>query len=48
VASYYAPKEERSENLEMMRLMDKHLIDHPTEGVLSMVVFIRDYYNFLA
>lgn len=31
---YYAPKEERPENLEMMRLMDKHLIDHPTEGVL--------------
>lgn len=42
---YYAPKEERPENLEMMRLMDKHLIDHPTEGVLSMVAFLRDY-NF--
>ena len=42
---YYAPKEERLENLEMMRLMDKHLIDHPTEGVLSMVAFLRDY-NF--
>ena len=40
---YYAPKEERPENLEMMRLMDKHLIDHPTEGVLSMVAFLRDY-----
>ena len=37
---YYAPKEERPENLEMMRLMDKHLIDHPTEGVLSMVAFL--------
>jgi len=42
---YYAPKEERPENLEIMRLMDKHLIDHPTEGVLSMVAFLRDY-NF--
>lgn len=29
----------------MMRLMDKHLIDHPTEGVLSMIAFLRDY-NF--
>lgn len=42
---YYAPKEERPENLEFMRLMDKHLIDHPTKGVLSMVAFLRDY-NF--
>lgn len=42
---YYAPKEERPENLEMMRLMDKHLIVHPTEGVLSMVAFVRDF-NF--
>ena len=42
---YYAHKEERPENLEMMRLMDKHLIDHPTEGVLSMVAYLKDY-NF--
>ena len=39
---YYAPKEERPENLEMMRLMDKHLIDHPTEGVLPVPEFTRD------
>ena len=42
---YYAPKEERPESLEVMRLMDKHLINHPTEGVQSMVAFVRDY-NF--
>jgi putative transposase len=41
---YYAPNEERPENLEMMRIMDKHLIDHPTEGVLSMVAYLRDYH----
>ena len=40
---YYAPKEERPENLEIMRIMDKHLIDHPTEGVLSMVELLKDY-----
>jgi putative transposase len=37
---YCAPKEERTENLEMMRLMDKNLINHPTEVVLSMVAFL--------
>lgn len=30
---YYATKEERHGNLEMMRLMDKHLNNHPAEGV---------------
>lgn len=34
---YYQPKEEKSENLEMMRIMDKHLLIHPSEGVVSMV-----------
>ena len=28
---YYAIEEERPETLEMMRLMDKHWIDHLTE-----------------
>lgn len=37
---YYQPKEEKPENLEMMRLMDRHLLDHPTEGVMSMVYFL--------
>ena len=26
-----------------MRLKDKLLVDHLTEGVLSMVAFVRDY-----
>jgi len=39
---YYAPEEERSENLEIMRIMDKHMIDHPTEGVLCMLELLKD------
>ena len=38
---YYKPKGEKSENLEIMRLMDEHYLDHPTEGVLSMQDYLR-------
>lgn len=41
---YYAPKEERPENLEIMRIMDKHLMDHPSEGVRSMVALMREHH----
>jgi len=37
---YFKPKGEKPENLEMMRLMDKHLLVHPTEGVVSMVYLL--------
>ncbi len=40
---YYAPNEKRPENLEIMRNIDKHLIDHPTEGVQSMAELLNDY-----
>jgi putative transposase len=33
---YYAPKGESIENLNIMRLMDEHYINHPTEGVIGM------------
>lgn len=33
---YYAPKGEKSENLEIMRIMDEHYLKHPTEGVIRM------------
>lgn len=33
---YYEPIQEKPENIKMMDLMDKHLINHPTEGVVSM------------
>jgi putative transposase len=39
---YYQPKEEKPENVKMMNLMDRHLLDHPTEGVKSMVLWLRD------
>jgi putative transposase len=36
---YYKPVGEKPENIKMMEIMDKHLMDHPTEGVLSLVLF---------
>jgi putative transposase len=38
---YYEPCEEKPENIEMMETMDKHLIHHPTEGVESMVFYMK-------
>jgi len=37
---YYQPKGEKAENLEIMQLMDRHLTEHPTEGVVSMVYLL--------
>lgn len=37
---YYKPKGEGELNLELMNIMDKHLLDHPTEGVVSMVYML--------
>jgi putative transposase len=37
---YYKPVGEKSENIKMMDLMDKHLLNHPTEGVMSVVFFL--------
>lgn len=39
---YYSPIPEKPENVKMMNLMDKHLTLHPTEGVVSMVDFLKD------
>jgi putative transposase len=33
---YYLPKQEKAANLEMMRLMDAHILEEPTAGVLTM------------
>ena len=33
---YYQPLGEREQNLKIMRLMDEHYLNHPTEGVLRM------------
>jgi putative transposase len=37
---YYKPVPEKPENLEMMNIMDRHLTQHPTEGVKSMVYLL--------
>ncbi|MBK9151028.1 MAG: IS3 family transposase [Saprospiraceae bacterium] len=39
---YYNPVGEKQENLKMMAIIDQHLIDHPTEGVMSIVYYLRD------
>jgi putative transposase len=39
---YYQPIPEKPENIKMMHLMDRHLVAHPTEGVISMVDMLRD------
>ena len=43
---YYKPVGESEENLQIMRLMDEHYLDHPTEGVLQMQDFLF-LYGFL-
>lgn len=35
---YYKPVPEKPENVKMMEVMDKHLTEHPTEGVRSLVL----------
>lgn len=38
---YYRPVQEKPENIKMMNLMDRHLLNHPTEGVVSMVDLLK-------
>lgn len=37
---YYKPKGENEINLKLMGIMDRHLTEHPTEGVVSMVYLL--------
>lgn len=39
---YYQPKGEKPENLAMMRLMDEHILQEPTAGVLTMQSMLAD------
>jgi len=39
---YYAPVPEKPENVKMMSLMDRHLMKHPTEGVETMVEWLKE------
>ncbi len=38
---YYKPVDVKPENLEMMRMMDKEYMEHPTKGVLGMLSFLK-------
>ena len=38
---YYRPVGEKPENLKIMSIMDRHLMQHPTEGVNSLVYLLR-------
>ncbi len=38
---YYNACVEKPENIKMLQILDKHLADHPTEGVKSMVDLLR-------
>ena len=40
---YYAPIPEKPENVKMMNIMDRHLLNHPTEGVISMVDLLNEH-----
>ncbi|MEM6724858.1 MAG: IS3 family transposase [Bacteroidota bacterium] len=39
---YYQPKGEKPENLDMMRIMDEHILEEPTAGVLTMQSMLED------
>jgi putative transposase len=39
---YYQPIAEKPENVKMMSLMDRHLLKHPTEGVVTMVDWLKE------
>ena len=39
---YYQPKGESDENLTIMKLMDKHIMEEPTAGVLTMQSMLKD------
>lgn len=39
---YYQPLGESQENLEFMRLMDRHILEEPTAGVLTMKAMLED------
>jgi len=38
---YYKPVKDQSEDMELMRKMDREYLEHPTKGVLGMVDFLQ-------
>jgi putative transposase len=39
---YYSPKQENPDNLFMMQLMDAHILEEPTAGVLTMQSMLEE------
>ncbi|MBZ9626720.1 IS3 family transposase [Psychroflexus sp. CAK1W] len=39
---YYKPLGEKPENLKIMQIMDKHILEEPTAGVLTMQSMLED------
>ena len=39
---YYVRKGESQQNMEMMRLMDQHITEDPTAGVLTMQAMLEE------
>lgn len=39
---YYEPRGEKPENIEMMELLDKHILEEPTAGVLTMQSMLQE------
>lgn len=39
---YYHPKGESRKNLEIMQIMDKHILEEPTAGILTMQSMLKD------
>ena len=40
-STYYHPKGESPENLEIMRILDEHCLNHPTDGVLRLQDYLQ-------
>jgi putative transposase len=47
---YYKTMGESPENLELMRLLDEHYLDHPTYGILQMqdFLFFLDFWSIIS
>ena len=39
---YHTPKGESDENLKIMQLMDEHIMEEPTAGILTMQSILKD------
>ncbi len=45
---YYQPQGESEENLKIMEILDKHILEEPTAGVLTMQSMLEDKHQIKA